>query len=348
MKFTQRPNYSKRRINLAAQSLVELVSGTVEYEEARSIVNDYRTCHVYPLNTFKSTLRKKVRKYKDAIVAQRLKRLPTIIDKLSRYPTMNLTQMQDIGGLRAVLPTIGDVRELQESYTDNTRFNHKLILEHDYIENPKSDGYRGVHLVFKYQNRNSKNIAADQYNDLPIELQIRTQLQHSWATAVETVGTLKSESFKTGRGPKVWREFFELVSSAFAIAEGAPVLAQHQQMTASQLFKQIRNFDGKHHLIDNLRGLATASNVIDGSPHAGYYNIVKLDIPNKRITVYSYNKSQLDEVTKKYAELEAEADDSVDIVLVSVTNIATLKKAYPNYFLDVSEFVEKISVLTED
>lgn len=38
------------------------------------------------------------------VVAQRLKRLPTIIDKLVRHPTMQLSYMQDIGGCRAIIP----------------------------------------------------------------------------------------------------------------------------------------------------------------------------------------------------------------------------------------------------
>jgi ppGpp synthetase/RelA/SpoT-type nucleotidyltranferase len=36
-------------------------------------------------------------------VTQRLKRLPTIVDKLARHPNMQLTTMEDIGGVRAVL-----------------------------------------------------------------------------------------------------------------------------------------------------------------------------------------------------------------------------------------------------
>jgi len=33
-------------------------------------------------------------------VTQRLKRVPTIVDKLRREPTMQLASMQDIGGCR--------------------------------------------------------------------------------------------------------------------------------------------------------------------------------------------------------------------------------------------------------
>lgn len=39
-------------------------------------------------------------------VTQRLKKRDTIIDKLERFPKMDLTQMHDIGGVRARLPTL--------------------------------------------------------------------------------------------------------------------------------------------------------------------------------------------------------------------------------------------------
>ena len=55
-----------------------------------------------------------------------------------------------------------------------------FVRSTDYIENPKSSGYRSIHYIYKY----SSNI--QDYDGLKIELQIRTRLQHSWAMAVET------------------------------------------------------------------------------------------------------------------------------------------------------------------
>jgi hypothetical protein len=45
-------------------------------------------------------------------VAQRLKRLPTILDKLTRIPTMSVTTMHDLGGCRVVFETVDEVEEL--------------------------------------------------------------------------------------------------------------------------------------------------------------------------------------------------------------------------------------------
>jgi hypothetical protein len=58
-----------------------------------------------------------------------------------------------------------------------------------------------------------------------VEIQIRTRLQHSWATAVEAVGLFRGEDFKGGHGDADWRRLFELMASEFASAEGCPELA---------------------------------------------------------------------------------------------------------------------------
>jgi hypothetical protein len=57
----------------------------------------------------------------------------------------------------------------------------------NYIEKPKPDGYRGVHLIIKY-----RSTAKREYKDQNIEVQIRSRLQHAWATAVETCETFTS------------------------------------------------------------------------------------------------------------------------------------------------------------
>jgi ppGpp synthetase/RelA/SpoT-type nucleotidyltranferase len=52
----------------------------------------------------------------DVIVAQRLKRTPSILLKLANHKTMRLSTMQDIGGLRAILKSTENVYELLNLY----------------------------------------------------------------------------------------------------------------------------------------------------------------------------------------------------------------------------------------
>jgi ppGpp synthetase/RelA/SpoT-type nucleotidyltranferase len=51
--------------------------------------------------------------------------------------------MQDIGGCRVVLPTVGDVISLAEFYETQSKMKHPLSTKDDYISNPQKTGYRG-------------------------------------------------------------------------------------------------------------------------------------------------------------------------------------------------------------
>ena len=146
------PRFSKSEINKAGSILVSSNPPPEDHNWAQEVLTNWRACHGYPINTFQATLRQKLRHVDtNALVAQRLKRAPTIVDKLTRYPKMKLARMQDIGGLRAVMSTIEQVRKLESDYR-NSRFKHKLVNSQDYLTHPKADGYRSSHLIYRYKN----------------------------------------------------------------------------------------------------------------------------------------------------------------------------------------------------
>lgn len=256
--------------------------------------------------------------------------------------------MQDIGGIRAVVNSVKDVEQLQSDYKDQKRFTHLLKREHDYILHPKSDGYRGIHLVYEYNNTLGRNGLAESYKGLHVELQIRTHLQHTWATAVETTGTLIGEPLKTGAGSADWKEFFALVSSTFAIVEKRPVLERHAHLSPSRIYAEVKRLEKRLKVIDHLQGLSTAANLIHSSPVTGYYNIVVLDTLRKTISIYPFTENQLGKATDRYAELEAQSSEGVDQVLVRAGDLKSLKAAYPNYFLDIHDFAEKLRVIIQE
>lgn len=103
----------------------------------------------------------------NAVVAERRKRLPTIIDKLKRHPTMSVTTMQDLGGCRVVFETVAEVDELVAILVNSPRTKNRVQKVHDYLRDgpgPRSSGYRGVHLVYEY------GASKKEYHGLRIEL----------------------------------------------------------------------------------------------------------------------------------------------------------------------------------
>lgn len=119
--------YSNNQIKKAGKILVSPASYSDDEKVfANEVLTYWRTIHATPINTFQSTLRRKLEKlgYKQAIIAQRLKRSFSIVSKLERFPNMKLSTMQDIAGIRAIVKNINEVRNLEENYLQ-TRFAHK-------------------------------------------------------------------------------------------------------------------------------------------------------------------------------------------------------------------------------
>jgi putative GTP pyrophosphokinase len=87
--------FTKGQINRAGQILVNPESYSLEERYwADTVLANWRACHGYPINTFQALLRLRLKSIdKNAIVAQRMKRAPSIILKLQRFEGMNLARM---------------------------------------------------------------------------------------------------------------------------------------------------------------------------------------------------------------------------------------------------------------
>lgn len=350
MSFTI-PNFTRGQITRAGVVLIDRDAAPQAAADALNLINHWRACHAYPINTFQATLRWRLRKVcNNPLVATRLKRLPSIAKKLEKNHGMQLARMQDIGGLRAVVETVAQVRNLQELYCDGS-LAHELVDVDDYIERPKESGYRSVHLIYRY-----KNPAAAAYNGLSLELQLRTRLQHAWATAVETIGSFLNQALKSSEGPEEWLDYFKVVSSAFALVEKCPVGAQHADLSAEEIYRSCVALGVKLDVKRKLNAFAVAANAISSTNAGGNFHLIVLDAVERTVSVSSFGKRRLDEANAAYAEAERRAAEHPDMqtVLVATSSIEALRRAFPNYFLDTKQFlaalarIERLNVQRED
>lgn len=335
------PKFSKSQVNKAGEILVSPGQSTAaEQAWAADVLANWRACHGYPMNTFQATLRLKLKAIDGtAIVAQRLKRAPSIILKLQRFDGMRLARMQDIGGLRAVLGSVAKVRKLEGEYR-SARFKHELASSKNYIDGPKADGYRGVHLIYKYQNDGAKA-----FNGLSLEMQFRTRLQHAWATAVETMGTFLGQALKSGQGETEWRRFFAVAGAALAVIEKTALVPGFEDCEPGEVFRQLAVAEKKLRVLEKLSGFAVAANRITAERGQGAYHLIVLDSLKRTVSIRPYPVARLEQANIDYAAIEerTRAGEPIEAVLVSAGPIGALQKAYPNYFLDTQEFVHQIS-----
>lgn len=329
--------YSRKQISKAGEKLLTSRSNE-EISEALKIINDWRTNHLYPLVVLKNNLLRLLAKnnIEPNLVSQRLKRLTSIQYKLDLNPSMGLGGMQDIGGYRAVLKDVKDLIKLRDALS-NQRINHKLERITDYVINPKDTGYRSIHFVYKYTSKR------DLFDGLKIELQIRTKLQHNWATAVETAGIITKTSLKSNQGPDQWLDFFKVVSSLFAIKEKLPIMEEHNEFTMEELMVKCYNYCNELNILAKLKAIRVSTNKIESDNFPGDYYLLNINITQMFVNIQVFNKNQFEYATSEYLKLETSINENENaVVLVSATSIKTLKKAYPSYFLDTSEFIQAI------
>lgn len=340
-----KPHYSAQDINKAGRML----AGGVEdfefdkYDWALSVINNFRSSHSYPLNTFQVTLRNYARSVDpEALIAQRIKRLASIYAKLVRYPTMRLIQMQDLGGCRAVVASIGDVRKLKQRY-ESSNIKHERLTTDDYITAPQKSGYRGIHLIYKYNSDKTQ-----EFNGLKLEVQLRSRYMHAWATAVETVGTFVRQALKSSVGEEDWLRFFQLMGSAIAMRERSQPVP-NTPSTRAELIEELREYAKSLNVERRLQAFNTALNTLqngEANQKGQHFFLLELDPAANQLLISGFKKSEIGDAAERYldAEKRAKEDSGRDAVLVSVESIASLQRAYPNYFADTSVF---LSLLTQ-
>jgi hypothetical protein len=283
-------------------------------------------------------LRQHVRRYPGSpLVARRIKRLHSIGLKLILLPSMRLTQMQDLGGCRAVLNSVSDVRDVVDFYRHRSRMAHELATYDDYITAPRASGYRGAHMVFKYRTESADN---RMFENLKIEMQIRSKYQHAWATAVETVGTFSRQALKSSLGSEEWRRFFALMGSVIALRERTPLVPETPTEKA-ELIRELREHARSLAVVQRMRSYRAAIEYVNRQSEASYY-LLQLSPSEKMVSVTGFPVSEFERASVAYTEAErlARASPGADAVLVSLNSINELRRAYPNYFADTRVFIQ--------
>lgn len=349
--------FSKKAIDKAAREIRYNCAGTERVEAIKKVQN-FREVHMYPLMLMTNHLSRNAKSInRKIIVARRLKRLDTIIDKLER-PTLDgksenaikLTRMQDIGGCRAIVKNLKELHELHEKLKVSKSV-HRIISTYDYL-NPKPSGYGGIHLIYSCfdEVESEKN-----WRKTKIEVQLRTELQHAWATSLEIIDTLEQIKLKTSHEDHPeWRRLFSITGKLVAHEDGAITLDNEELLG---LREELKLSEQK---LDLLKKLFAFSIGIKATTSKQIKNLNKKKMgmslvvmrkqnfkPKKigknrfeikmQIDVKIFGKKQSQEAIEQLNKVELE-DDIVIAVLLSTSDAKSLKKAYPNYFGSATAF----------
>lgn len=115
-----------------------------------------------------------------ADVKSRLKSVESIKDKLRRK-NLPITcesiekNINDVAGIRVICTFIDDVYMLADAFLSQDDIT--LIQKKDYIENPKPNGYRSLHLIVEVP-----IFLAEEKKFMRVEIQLRTIAMDFWAS----------------------------------------------------------------------------------------------------------------------------------------------------------------------
>ncbi|MEI9402337.1 RelA/SpoT domain-containing protein [Mesorhizobium argentiipisi] len=309
--------------------------------ETFAVANSFRDSHVMPMRSVFYSVRHKLRQYGiRGDMAARPKRMPSIRRKLSSS-TIKFDQMNDLGGCRAIMHDIRGVRTLIAAIEDS--FPHPIRQRYPYIERPKADGYRSHHIVFNFNPSGAEQVA---FAGRRIELQIRTRLQHSWATAVEAASLYRGEDYKHGQGDQDWLRLFELAGAEFSHVEECPIV--EGMPNHDERVKELKDLNRKLRATSVLENIKNATHFAETNRHdAGKYFLIRY---RKDHTVAVEGYDSIIVATQELGDAEfriASGQDDDRVVLVEVGKISKLVQMYPNYFGDVSLFVSNLGEICE-
>lgn len=117
-----------------------------------------------PIHSIKSRIKSPVS------IAKKLKKksIPVCVESIR-------DNLNDVAGVRVICSFIDDIYTITEMLTSQTDIT--LVKLKDYIENPKPNGYRSLHLIIEVP-----VFFADRMRPMRVEVQIRTIAMDYWAS----------------------------------------------------------------------------------------------------------------------------------------------------------------------
>jgi ppGpp synthetase/RelA/SpoT-type nucleotidyltranferase len=153
----------------------------------------------------------RIREHVNVQLTSRLKNTGTILEKLRRSGGGSLGNVQDLAGIRIVLDCdlaeqIRFARRIEKLFSSETR---PPKIADKRLEGMR--GYRAVHVIATVEGR-------------PVEIQIRTRLQHQWANLFEKFADIVGRGIRYGEPPDEWTVLFDLDFESWARTEVEPTM----------------------------------------------------------------------------------------------------------------------------
>lgn len=322
---------SKNAVRRAGKNAAKSGSLNAVSQGDVELLDEWRKAHLQPLSAVAMWLRKPSLDATGLAPAQRLKRRETFLDKLITGRSQDASTMHDLGGCRLIFPDVAALQDFRTYLDSESRARHQLTHErnkYDYISSPKPTGYRGVHYVYGYS---SSSKARADLDGLKIEVQLRTSVQHAWATAVEIADLVSDTRTKFEDGSGDYGQFFRLASELLArFHEGMPSCAS--DLSLQEVKDRFHKLEEKIGLLDRLAKLREQGDIAKIKQHT-----VLAFREDDTVEIFGYTKAS--RAVARERELLTDAT-CVNVVYVSASTPRSIRSSYRNYLTNPEDFVE--------
>ena len=150
--------------------------------------------------------------------------------------------------------------------------------------------------------------------------------------------TFIGEDLKSGVGNPTWLRFFALMSTVIAQQEKTPAVP-NTPIDWGELINEIVECDQRLIISEQLEAFQLLTHQFQGIKRNDWV-VLELDMEAEEIRLVTFGATGWESANTHYLERELETREYplIQVVMVSANSVTDLRRAYPNFFLDLSEF----------
>lgn len=190
-------------VNKSQKEIVE------EYSASRG---NYEECLNYVENTVKNIIKSQSINVHEII--GRVKTVESLRGKVKRKNYSNLAEITDLCGIRIITYFSDDVDRIAELISQEFEVDVENTIDKRKNEDPTKFGYVSLHYVVSLKEENSSSILYRRFENIKLEIQIRTVMQHAWAEIEHDLGYKSKEDI-----PNQYRRQFSILAGLIELAD---------------------------------------------------------------------------------------------------------------------------------
>ena len=151
------------------------------------------------------------------IIEHRTKELESLTEKIDRKQLKDVSNVTDLSGIRIIVYYQDDIDKIEKIIESNFKIDKENSIDKSKLYKSNEFGYLSVHYIASLNNEREKLTEWKSSKNLKAEIQVRTVLQHSWASISHELSYKKGYEIPKQLERKLYRlaGLFELADEEF-------------------------------------------------------------------------------------------------------------------------------------